>query len=77
MSIYAVAEGFVKSYRELPSGRRVIGSFLFPRDIFGLAQKGHYVNTAQAISPVTLFRFPLTISSRCSSRTARCSSSSC
>jgi CRP-like cAMP-binding protein len=59
VSIYAVAEGFVKSYRELPSGRRVIGSFLFPRDLFGLAQKGHYVNTAQTISPVTLYRFPL------------------
>jgi CRP-like cAMP-binding protein len=59
-SIYSVVEGLVKTYRELPSGRRVIGSFLFARDLFGLAEKGHYVNTAQAISPVTLYRFPLT-----------------
>ena len=58
-SIYSVAEGFVKSYRELPSGRRVVGAFLFPRDLFGLAQKGHYVNTAQTISPATLYKFPL------------------
>ena len=59
-SIYSVIEGFVKTYRDMPSGRRVIGSFLFPRDLFGLAHKGRYVNTAQAISPVTLYRFPLT-----------------
>jgi len=59
-SIYSVNEGLVKTYRDLPSGRRVIGSFLFPRDLFGLAHKERYVNTAQAISPVTLYRFPLT-----------------
>jgi len=59
-SIYSVIDGLVKTYRDLPSGRRVVGSFLFPRDLFGLAQNGHYVNTAQAISPVTLYRFPLT-----------------
>jgi CRP-like cAMP-binding protein len=59
-SIYSVIEGFVKTYRDMPSGRRVIGSFLFPRDLFGLAHKGRYVNTAQAISAVTLYRFPLT-----------------
>ena len=58
-AIFTVAEGVVKSYRELPSGRRVIGTFLFARDLFGLAEKGRYVNTAQAVTGVTLYRLPL------------------
>lgn len=58
--VYAVAEGVVKCYRELPSGKRVVCAFLFPRDLFGLAENGTYVNFAQTVTPVTLFRLPLT-----------------
>lgn len=58
--VFAVAEGAVKAYRELPSGKRVVGAFLFARDLFGLAENGRYTNTAQAITPVTLYRLPLT-----------------
>ena len=57
--VFAVAEGAVKSYRELRSGKRALSAFLFPRDLFGLAEKGRYVNTAQAIVPVTLHRLSL------------------
>jgi CRP/FNR family transcriptional regulator len=57
--IFVVAEGVVKSYRDLPSGRRSISMFLFARDLFGLAEAGRYVNTAQAVTPVTLYRLPL------------------
>lgn len=57
--VFAVADGVVKSYRELRSGRRVIGAFLFPRDLFGMAAHGVYVNTTQAITPVTVFRLPV------------------
>jgi CRP/FNR family transcriptional regulator len=32
-------------------------AFLFPDDIFGIAEAGHYVNTLQAITAVTLYRF--------------------
>ena len=35
--VFAVSEGVVKSYRELPSGKRVVGAFLFARDLFGLS----------------------------------------
>ena len=57
--VFAVADGVVKSYRELPSGRRHVALFLFPRDLFGLAANGLYVNSAQAITRVTLYRFPV------------------
>ena len=57
--IFAVDEGVVKSYKELSTGKRSVAAFMFPRDLFGLAEKGHYVNTLQAITAVTLHRFPI------------------
>jgi len=57
--IFAVDDGVVKSYKELATGKRSVAAFLFPRDLFGLAEKGQYVNTAQAITPVTVYRFPV------------------
>jgi len=56
--VFIVASGVMKSFRELPSGKRRIATFLFPEDIFGLAENGRYVNTAQAITDVTLYRIP-------------------
>jgi len=57
--VFAVTEGAVKSYRELPSGKRSVVAFLFARDLFGLASNGRYVNSTQAITRVTLYRLPL------------------
>jgi CRP-like cAMP-binding protein len=57
--LFAIAEGVVKSYRELPSGKRVVSTFLFAGDLFGLAENGRYVNSAQAVTRVTLYRLPL------------------
>jgi len=59
-SVFAVMEGSVKSYRELPSGKRVVYAFLFQRDLFGLAERGRYVNCVQAITPVVLYRLSMT-----------------
>ena len=56
--VFAISDGCVKCYRELPSGKRALSAFLFNHDIFGLAENGRYVNTVQAISNVTLFRVP-------------------
>jgi CRP/FNR family transcriptional regulator len=53
------AQGAVKAFRDLPSGKRRVASFLFPGDIFGLAENGQYVNATQSITPVTLYRIPL------------------
>jgi CRP-like cAMP-binding protein len=54
--VFIVAQGVIKSFRDLPSGKRRVMAFLFPHDIFGLAENGHYVNTTQAVTPVTLYR---------------------
>jgi CRP/FNR family transcriptional regulator, anaerobic regulatory protein len=57
--VFIVAHGVIKSFRDLPSGKRRVMAFLFPDDIFGLAESGHYVNTAQAVTPVTLYRIEM------------------
>jgi CRP-like cAMP-binding protein len=54
-SVFIIASGIVKLFRDLPSGRRPVMAFLFADDMFGLAQSGHYVNSAQTITPVTLY----------------------
>jgi len=54
-SVFIIANGIVKLFRDLPSGKRPGMSFLFADDLFGLAQSGHYVNSAQTITPVTVY----------------------
>jgi CRP/FNR family transcriptional regulator, anaerobic regulatory protein len=58
-SVYAIGEGAVKSYREFPSGKRSVCAFLFQRDLFGLAERGQYINCTQAITRVTVYRLPV------------------
>jgi CRP-like cAMP-binding protein len=58
-SVFIVGDGVLKSFRELPSGRRRIALFLFPRDVFGLAEAGRYVNSVQAVTPVRLYELGL------------------
>jgi len=57
--VFIIASGVVKSFRDLPSGRRRIAAFMFARDLFGLAVNGRYVNTVQAITPVSLYQIGL------------------
>jgi CRP/FNR family transcriptional regulator, anaerobic regulatory protein len=57
--VFIVASGVVKSFRDLPSGRRRIATFLFAEDIFGLAENARYINTAQAVTEVRLYRIPI------------------
>jgi CRP-like cAMP-binding protein len=57
--VFAVTEGAVKSYRDLRSGKRELFAFLFRRDLFGLAERGRYVNCTQAVTRVTLYRLPV------------------
>ncbi len=58
-AVYAITEGSVKVYRDLPSGKRSLCAFLFERDLFGLAELGHYVNSAQAVTAGIAYRLPL------------------
>jgi CRP-like cAMP-binding protein len=55
-SVFIVADGAVKAFRDLPSGRRRVMAFQFADDVFGLAQGGQYVNSVQTITAVTLYR---------------------
>jgi CRP/FNR family transcriptional regulator len=55
--IYICADGVVKSYRDLPSGKRRIATFLFSTDVFGLAENGSYVHTTQTLNPAVVYRF--------------------
>jgi CRP/FNR family transcriptional regulator len=55
-SIWIVAAGVVKSFRELPSGKRQVMGFLFAGDLMGLAENGKYVNTTQAVTSLTVYR---------------------
>lgn len=57
--LFIIDHGAVKSYRDLSSGKRRIAAFLFSHDLFGLAEAGHYVNTAQAMTPSTVYRLEL------------------
>jgi CRP/FNR family transcriptional regulator, anaerobic regulatory protein len=54
--VFIVGRGTVKAFRDLPSGKRRVMAFMFQDDLFGLAEGGHYVHTAQTISAVTLYR---------------------
>ena len=58
-AVFVVIEGVLKSYRTLPSGKRALSTFLFRHDIFGLAERGRYLNCVQAVTPVTLHVLPL------------------
>jgi len=58
-AVFVCRTGAVKSFRELPSGAKRIKSFLFPRDLFGLAEAGHYVNTARALMPSSCYRIDM------------------
>ena len=56
--IFAVSEGAVKCYRELPSGKNELAAFIFPQNLFGLAENGRYVNSARAITWSTIHSLP-------------------
>jgi CRP-like cAMP-binding protein len=57
--VFMIASGVVKSFRHLPSGKRRIFAFLFPGDVFGLAENGQFVNTTQTVTGATLYRIPV------------------
>jgi len=55
-SVFMIASGIVKAFHDLPSGKRRVLAFLGADDVFGLAESGHYVNSVQTITSVTLYR---------------------
>lgn len=56
--LFNVTGGTVKIYKQLADGRRQITGFLSPGDFLGLAMRERYSYTAEAVTDVSLCRFP-------------------
>jgi len=57
--LFEVARGVLKLYKMMPDGRRQITGFLYPGQLLGLATKDCYEYTAEAVTKVTLSRYPV------------------
>ena len=57
--VFFASAGVLKAFRELPSGKRRVATFLFPGDVFGITENGHYSNTVQTITKVRLYRIAI------------------
>lgn len=60
-TVFNVVNGVVKASRIAGDGSEYIAAFLFPGDVFGLAVDGRYVNSSQAITPVTAYQLPISV----------------
>lgn len=56
--VFVIREGCARVYKLLADGRRMITGFLFPSDIVGFADEGHYAYGCEAITEVTACRMP-------------------
>jgi CRP-like cAMP-binding protein len=56
--VYAIDEGVVRISRHAENGHRQILAFMVPGDLFGLPDDGIYVNSAEAVCPARIYRFP-------------------
>jgi CRP/FNR family transcriptional regulator len=57
-AIYNIISGVVKAFSSDGGGSEHIHAFLFADDLLGLSDDGHYVNSAEAVTPVTAYRLP-------------------
>ena len=57
--LYVLAAGLVRIYTLLPNGDRQILAFHWPGDLFGLAEHRKFASSAEAITPCTVYRLPL------------------
>jgi CRP/FNR family transcriptional regulator, anaerobic regulatory protein len=69
-AVFNIIGGVVKAYQRDGRGREHIAAFLYPDDLFGLAEEGRYVNSAKAVTPVTAYRLPIAALQRELSRNA-------
>jgi CRP-like cAMP-binding protein len=58
-SVFINGGGVITSFKDMPSGKRRVAGFRFYADLFGLADRGKYVNTTRAITPVTAYKIPI------------------
>lgn len=60
-AVFNIVDGVVKTYHSSPDGAEHITAFLFAEDLLGLAERGHFVNSARAVTPVTAYRLPAAV----------------
>ena len=58
--MFNLTEGMIRLVKLLPNGRRQIVGFVFPGDMLGLAARGQYESSAEAIGDVKVCQFPRT-----------------
>ncbi len=58
-AVFNIITGVVKAYKIAPDGSEHITAFLFPGDLFGLSEEGKYTNATKAITPLAVYRFPV------------------
>jgi CRP/FNR family transcriptional regulator len=56
--VYNVTEGTVRLSKMLADGRRQVTGFVGPGDFLGIAYSDSYAYTAEAVTPLSLCRFP-------------------
>jgi CRP-like cAMP-binding protein len=59
-AVFNIVTGMVKVFKIQPDKSEHIVEFLFQNDLAGLAEDGGFVNSAKALTQVTLYRFPAT-----------------
>jgi len=57
-NVYNILSGVMKLYKLLPDGRRQITGFVYQGDFLGIASVGTHSYSAEAVSDVSLCRFP-------------------
>jgi CRP-like cAMP-binding protein len=58
-AVFNIISGVVKAYQQGPNHTERIAAFLFPEDLFGLAQEGRYANSIKTLTAVTAYRIPV------------------
>jgi len=57
-AVFNIIAGVVRIYTDLSDHRKQIVGFRFSNDIALIAKNGYYVNSMEAVTPVTLYRIP-------------------
>lgn len=56
--VFKVVAGALRTVRLLPDGRRHVGGFLLPGDVFGFTQSDEYDQSVEVVADATLVRYP-------------------
>ncbi len=58
-AVFNIISGVVKASTFTSDNSEHITAFLYPEDLFGLAENGHYTNVTTALAPTTAYRLPV------------------